>query len=190
MLCERFTIAFGTPEMLKSMFSSSIARLNLSASSRFLRWPSSCTLCELPSTGFSVRSWFLRTRFFIFHRFARSIWRTKFSLWLTNNLLGHRLPRSIFNGFRELGWLGRTRLKCFSPSDCWTSFPTGWCSTVEPWSFPSVQLRSRLKEIFGGGRGGKYCLSYNFSPLFNLSTCTIQWAGGVPWRIIALDLVW
>ena len=50
----------------------------------------------------------------IFHRFTRSIWRTKFSLRLTNNLLGHRFLRSIFNGFGELGWLGRTRLKCFS----------------------------------------------------------------------------
>ena len=44
----------------------------------------------------------------------RSIGRTKFFLQLTNNLLGNGLPRSIFNGFRELGWLGRTRLKCFS----------------------------------------------------------------------------
>ena len=52
--------------------------------------------------------------FFFFHMFSRSIWRTKFSLRLTNNLLGHRFPRSIFNGFRELGWLGRTSLKCFS----------------------------------------------------------------------------
>ena len=52
--------------------------------------------------------------FFLFRRLPRSIRRTKFSLRLTNNLLGHRLPRSIFNGFRELGWLGRTRLKCFS----------------------------------------------------------------------------
>ena len=39
----------------------------------------------------------------------RSIGRTKFFLQLTNNLLGNGLPRSIFNGFRELGWLGRTR---------------------------------------------------------------------------------
>ena len=44
----------------------------------------------------------------------RSIGRTKFFLQLTNNLLGNGLPRSIFNGFRELGWLGRTKLKCFS----------------------------------------------------------------------------
>ena len=69
--------------------------------------------------------------FFLFHRLPRSIWRTKFSLRLTNNLLGHRFPRSIFNGFREFGWLGRTSLKCFSK---WllNRFPTGWCSTVEP----------------------------------------------------------
>ena len=44
----------------------------------------------------------------------RSVGRTKFFLQLTNNLLGNGLPRSIFNGFRGLGWLGRTRLKCFS----------------------------------------------------------------------------
>ena len=44
----------------------------------------------------------------------RSIGRTKFFLQLTNNLLGNGLPRSIFNGFRELGWFGKTRLKCFS----------------------------------------------------------------------------
>ena len=59
MLCDRFTIAFGTPEMLKSMFSSSIARLNLFAFddvvSRCPGEPTSCTLCELASTGFPVR---------------------------------------------------------------------------------------------------------------------------------------
>ena len=104
--------------------------------------------------------------FFLFHKLPRSIRRTKFSLRLTNNLLGHRLPRSIFNGFMEVGleepgWSA-------SPNDCWTSFPTGWCSTVEPWSFPLVQLRSCFKEIFGGGRGDKYCLSYNFSLPFSI----------------------
>ena len=49
MPCDRFTIAFGTPEMLKSMFSSSIARLNLfafeDAVSRYSREPTSCTVC-------------------------------------------------------------------------------------------------------------------------------------------------
>ena len=49
MPCDRFTIAFGTPEMLKSMFSSSIARLNLfafdDAVSRCSGEPNSCTVC-------------------------------------------------------------------------------------------------------------------------------------------------
>ena len=115
MLCDRFTMAFGTPEMLKSMFSSSIARLNLSASSRCSREPTSCTLCELASTGFPVRSWFFMTRLSSsFTGFSRSIWRTKFSLQLTNNLLGHRFLRSITNWISGLGWLGRSSLKCFS----------------------------------------------------------------------------
>ena len=51
MLCDRFTVEFGTPGMLKSMFPSSIARLNLFAFddvvSRCSREPTSCTLCEL-----------------------------------------------------------------------------------------------------------------------------------------------
>ena len=46
---DRFTIAFGTPETLKSMFSSSIARLNLfafgDAVSRCSGEPNSCTVC-------------------------------------------------------------------------------------------------------------------------------------------------
>ena len=46
---DRFTIAFGTPEMLKSMFSSSIAKLNLfafdDAVSRCPGEPNSCTVC-------------------------------------------------------------------------------------------------------------------------------------------------
>ena len=62
---------------------------------------------------------------------------------------------------------------------------------VEPdWSFPLVQLWSCFNEIFGGRRGDKYRLSYNISPVFNLSTFKIQWAGSVPWRIIAFDRVW
>ena len=51
---------------------------------------------------------------FLFLGFPRSIGRTEFSLRLTNNLLGHRLPRSICNGFRGLDWLGRIKMKCFS----------------------------------------------------------------------------
>ena len=62
MPCDRFTIAFGTPEMLKSMLSSSIARLNLfafdDAVSRCSGEPNSCTVCvfALDSTGFPVLS--------------------------------------------------------------------------------------------------------------------------------------
>ena len=52
--------------------------------------------------------------FFLCLGFPRFIGRTKLFLQLTNNLLGNGLPRSIFNGFRVLDWLGRTRLKCFS----------------------------------------------------------------------------
>ena len=106
--------------------------------------------------------------FFLCLGFPRSIGRTELFLQLTNNLLGYGFLRSIFNGFRELGWLGRTRLKCFSKwllneFSNWLMFN---CRT--DWSFPLVQLRSCFKEIFGGGRGDKYCLSYNFSPVFNL----------------------
>ena len=102
-------------------------------------------------------------------RLPRSIGRTEIFLQLANNLLGNGFPRSIFNGFRGLGW-------SVSPSDCWTNFPTGQFSTVEPWSFPFVQLRSCFKEIFGGGRRDKCCLSHNTSPFFNLSPLTMQWA--------------
>ena len=62
MPCDRFTIAFGTPEMLKSMFSSSIARLNLfafdDAMPRCSREPDSSTTCvfAFDSTSFCVRS--------------------------------------------------------------------------------------------------------------------------------------
>ena len=177
--------------LVEGMFSSSIARLNLLTSSRCSREPTSCTFVRACFHRFPRSIVIFHDAIvFIFHKFSRSIWRTKFSLQLTNNLLGHRFPfRSSIGlgnwvGLEEPAWIA-------CPSDCWTSFPTGWCSTVEPdWSFPLVQLWSCFKEIFGGGRRDKYCLSYNFSPVFNLSTFTIQWAGSVPWRIIAFDLVW
>ena len=100
--------------------------------------------------------------FFIFHRFIRSIWRTKFSLRLTNNLLGHRFPRSIFNGLKT--WVGLEKTAwSVSPSDCWTSFPTGWCSIVESdWSFLLSNWDRFVKRSLVVGKN-KYCLSYNFS---------------------------
>ena len=64
-----------------------------------------------------------------------------------------------------LNWVGlEDSARGASSKDCWTSFPTGCCSTVEPdWSFPLVQLWSCFNEILGGGRGDKYRLSYNIS---------------------------
>ena len=124
------------------------------------------------------------------HRFHCSIWRAKFFvqtfiidlLWTgrfsfihKNTFCVLRFPRSITDGL-GLDWVGLERLtRGASPKDCWTSFPTGCCSTVEPnWSFPLVQLWSCLNEIFGGGRGDKYGLSYKTSPDFNLSTFGMQ----------------
>ena len=107
--------------------------------------------------------------------------------------------RSVSSGFPDrsqiglgLDWVGlENSARGASPKDCWTSFTTGCCSTVEPnWSFPLVQLWSCFNEIYGGGREDKYRLSYNISPVFNPSTFEIQWAGSVPWRIITFDRVW
>ena len=91
-----------------------------------------------------------------------------------------------------LDWVGlEDSAQGASPSDCWTNFPIGRCSTVEPdWSFPSVHLWSCFNETFGGGRGDKYRVSCNISPLFNLSTFEIQWTGSVPWRTMAFDRIW
>ena len=76
--------------------------------------------------------------------------------------------RSVSTGFPVrsqiglgLDWVGlEDSARGASPKDCWTSFPTGCCSTVEPdWSFPLVQLWPCFNEIFSGGRGDKYRLS-------------------------------
>ena len=45
--------------------------------------------------------------FFLCRGFRRSIGRTELFLQLTNNLLGYGFLRTIFNGFRGLGWLGK-----------------------------------------------------------------------------------
>ena len=179
------------PEMLNSMFPSSVTRSNLSSLSRCLRWQSSCTVCCVSSlSGFPELSWF-RTCCSSFDSGFSSLSEELSSScdlptvsWATGLLERSSIGLGNWVGLEEPSW-------SVSPSDCWTSFSTGRCSTVEPNSlFPLVQLRSRLKEIFGGGRGDRYCLSYNFSPLFNLSALTMQFAGSVPWRIIAFDLVW
>ena len=65
--------------------------------------------------------------------------------WVTGCTVRSSMGLGNWVGLEEPGWSA-------SPNDCWPSFPTGWCSTVEPWSFPLVQLRSCVKEIIGGGR--------------------------------------
>ena len=123
---------------------------------------------------------------FTIHGFLRSTWRTKFFLQtFINNLLWTgrfsflhkntfgvlRFPRSITDwiGF-GLGWFGRFSTRCFSKR-LLNELSNWLLLTVEPsWSFPLVQLWSCFNEIFGGGRGDKYRLSYKTSPVFNLST--------------------
>ena len=102
-----------------------------------------------------------------------------------------RCPRSITDWI-GLDWVTLESLtRDTSPKDCWTSFQTSCCSTVEPnWSFPLVQLWSCLHEIFGGGRGDKYGLHtelLQFS-IFQLLECNELEVS--PWRIIAFDRVW
>ena len=186
---ERFTASSGMPEMLKSMFPSSVARSNLSALSRLLRWQSSCAVCSFPSpSGFPDPSWFRTCCSSSVAGFPGLSEELSSSCNLPTISWIRVSPNDLQWGLGD--WVGLEEPDwSVSPSDCWTSFPTGRCSTVEPWSFPLLQSRSCLKEIFGGGRGDKYCLSYN-SPFFNLSALTMQFAGSAPWRIIAFDLVW
>ena len=81
-----------------------------------------------------------------------------------------------------IGWVSWENVASWtSPRDCrttlpcWTSFPTGCCSTVEHnGTFPLVQSWSCRNEIFGGGRGDMYDFSYKTSPDFNLTTFGIQ----------------
>ena len=115
---ERFTASSGMPEMLKSMFSSSVARLNLSASSRFLRWQSSCTLVvSVPlfamcsrlfmlcvkmyavcRSHFVYRKMFVNIRcriyslYILFHEHKMTLW---LYLFLLNSLLGWHFSRPV-----------------------------------------------------------------------------------------------
>ena len=145
--------------------------------------------CFSSLSGFPESSWFRTccssfvTGFPVLSEELSSSCNTLTISWVTGLPERSSMGLGDWVGLEEPNWT-------VSPSDCWTSFPTGRCSTVEPWSCPLFQLRSCLKEIFGGGRGDKYCLSYNVSPLFNLSALTMQLAGSTPWRMIAFDLVW
>ena len=189
---ERFTVSSGMPETLKSTFVSSVARSNLSTVSRRSKWWFSCAVCCASSlSGFPELSWFrtccssLDTGLPGLSEELGSSCNTPTTIsWATDFPERSPLVLGDWVGLEEPKWT-------VSPSDCWTSFPTGRCSTVEPKSsFPLVQLRSFLKKIFGGGRGDKYCLLYNGSPRFNLSALTMQLGGSTPWRMTAFDLVW
>ena len=138
--CDRFTVEFGTPGMLKSMFSSSVARLNsLSA----LKWCNVTMFCgnKLFFHYVCACAWFHRfpcsivsmhdaNVFRQLHRFPCSIWRAKFFLqtfiidllWTgrfsflhKNTFCVLRFPRSITDwiGF-GLGWFGKLNTWCFS----------------------------------------------------------------------------
>ena len=192
MVSERFTVSSGMLETLKSIFVSSVARSNLSTVSRRSRWWFSCTVCCASSlSGFPELSWSwtccssLDTGLpGLSEELGSSCNTPTTTSWATGFPEQSRLVLGDWVSLEEPRWT-------VSPSDCWTSFPTGRCSTVEPkLSFPFAQSRSFLKEIFGGGRGDKYCLLYNGSPPFNLSAFTMQLGGSAPWRMIALDFVW
>ena len=174
--CDRFTVEFGPPGMWKLMFSSVIARLN-DAMSRFSSEQIVLSLCVHLSSC---------------KPFSSISWEQDVSPLTTNT-------SSVPSGFPDrsqiglgFGWVSWENVaRWISPQDCRTILPTGCCSIVEPnCSFPQVQLWSCLNEIFGGGRGDKYGLSYKTSPVLNLTTIGMQEAGSVPWRIIAFDHVW
>ena len=199
--CDRFTAECGNPGTLKSMFSSLIALLNSlsvlnDAMSRFSSGTNcSFTVCALElfrSSGFPDLSWVCLTRVFSdkssgfpdlseetsssCKHFSSISWERDVSPLTTNT-------SSVLSGFPDrsqiglgFGWVGLENSSCWtSPQDCWTSLPTGCCSTVEPnLSFPLFQPWSCRNDIFGGGRGDMYDFSYKTSPVFNLTTFGIQ----------------
>ena len=98
MPCDRFTIAFGTPEMLKSMFSSSVARLNLFA------LDDAVSRCSAGTNSFTVCVCLrLISQVPLFHR--EHAWReclqtSQVSLFYLKNqvLLANVYHRSLVNG--------------------------------------------------------------------------------------------
>ena len=185
--------------MLKSMFSSSIAQLNsLSALNDAMSRCSAGTNCSFTMCVFALDFTSLRliSQVHLFHR--EHAWRECLHFTgnpvpseepssLCKRLSSISCERDVFplstktrsvsSGFPDrsqiglsLDWVGlENSTRGASPKDCWTSFPTGYCSTVEPdWSFPFVQMWSCFNEIFGGGRRDKCGPSHKTSPVFNL----------------------
>ena len=120
------------PETLKSMFPPSVAKSNLSTLSRLLKWQSSCTVCCFSSpSGFPDLSWF-RTccsssvaGFPGLSEELSSSCKTLTISWVTGFPVRSSMGLTDWVGLEEPNWTD-------SPSDCWTSFPTGRCSTVNP----------------------------------------------------------
>ena len=200
--CDRVTVEFGTPGMLKSMFCSPRRLLGWT---RCPRWIMQChdvlqehivlSLCvclrlisqvplfhrehawrECLQTISQVSPIYLKSQVLYANVFHRSRGNGTFFLLTTNT-------SSVWSGFPDrsqiglgFGWVGWENVACWtSPQNFRTSFPTGCCSTAEPdWSFPLVQSWSCLNEIFGGGRRDTYDFSYKTSPVFNLTTFGIQ----------------
>ena len=143
MPCDRFTIAFGTPEMLKSMFSSSIARLNLfafdDAVSRWSWEPNSCTvcLCLIPrvSPFYREHAWrdclhtsrvspfYLKSQVLCANVYQQSLVNGRLPFLHKNTFRLHGFPRSITGWIGlGLGWFGRFSTKCFSQKTVERSF--------------------------------------------------------------------
>ena len=109
----------------------------------------------------------------------RSIGRTKFFLQLTNNLLGNGLPRFFFNGFRELGWLGRIRLKYLSTRllnefSYWLLF-----NCRAQFIIPSGPIEIGFQRDLRWWTRRQVLSFIQFSPFLNLSAFTMQFAGSV-----------
>ena len=182
-------------------------------------WRCSITMFERTNFLYYVCAWFHKfprsivnihdAIVFTLHKFPRSIWRTKFFLQPFYTTISreqdvfscstkkcfrlHKFPP--FDHRLDWVWIGlfwKIQHEVLLQKTVERAFPTGCCSTVEPdWSFPLVQLWSCFNKIFGGGRGDKYTVFHTTSLQFSIfQLFKIQWAGSVPWRIIAFDRVW
>ena len=182
------------PEMLKSMFSSSIARLNLFAFddvvSRCSREPTSCTSCELASPKISLNH---------DHNWTKG--NDQSGSTVEHQPVGKLVQQSLGEALHA----GSSKPTQSKPNPFGDR--TGKLVEQENTSCSREIVGKRCKEnlvlqIERGkpvkcednrvmnvhdrtgklveGRGDKYRLSYNISPVFNLATFKMQWAGSVP----------
>ena len=149
-------------------------------------------LCELPSTGFPIRSWSFRTRFSSSFRNSPVRSEELSSPCDLTTSLGSQTPpvRSSMDlgNWVDLEEAGRSA----SPSDCWTGFPTGWCSTKQPdWSFPLVPIEIVFqRDLWWWTRRQILSFIQLLSSFSIFQLLQYNGLGCVPWRIIAFVLVW